>query len=123
MTVSALQSFTRQSRLLSKHDFGRVFDTNTLRASNRYALFLARPNQGEHSRLGLVIAKKHVRTAVQRNRVKRIVREFFRRQHKNEHLDVVFLARAKIDELSSQDIHSNLDGLWSKLVNTTPVDA
>ena len=113
--MSSLRTFPRQSRLLTKHDFSRVFDANTLRASNRYALFLALPNQQNYSRLGLVIAKKHVRTAVQRNRVKRLVREFFRNQDPRAPMDVVFLARANIGTLNNQDIRSQLVSLWQRL--------
>jgi ribonuclease P protein component len=39
---------------------------------------LYRPNSAATARLGVVIAKKHVRSAVNRNLVRRIVRESFR---------------------------------------------
>ena len=110
------QSFSRQSRLLNKHDFGRVFDNNSLKASGRFALLLARPTNNHCSRLGLIVAKKHVRQAVQRNRIKRLVREFFRhQQHANTSIDVVFLARSNIDTLTNSDIEKQLEALWSKL--------
>ncbi len=113
--MSSLRCFSRQSKLLTKHDYGRVFDANTIRASNRYALFLALPNQQQCSRLGLVVAKKHVRTAVQRNRVKRVVREFFRNQDSWPPIDVVFLARANIGTLTNHDIQRQLVSLWQRL--------
>ena len=118
--MSSLRSFSRQSRLLTKHDYGRVFDANTVRASSRHALFLALPNQQQCSRLGLVVAKKHVRTAVQRNRVKRLVREFFRHQDPRTPMDIVFLARADIGTLSNHDIQLQLASLWRKLQTKQP---
>lgn len=53
-----------------------------------------------YSRLGLVVAKKNVPSAVRRNRVKRVLREFFRR---NKSLfgsnDVLLLANKGSDKL------------------------
>lgn len=47
------------------------------------------------ARLGLVVAKKHLKRAVDRNRFKRLVRESFRaHQQQLEGLDVVVLARS-----------------------------
>jgi len=115
--VSTFQSFPRQSRLLTKHDFGRVFHVGEFRASTRHALVLARTNETKGSRLGLIVAKKHVRTAVQRNRIKRIVREFFRCQPPNIALDIVFLARGDLGTLTNHDIREQLSNLWQKLHN------
>ena len=67
-------------------------------------------------RLGLVIAKKHVRQAVNRNRIKRLAREFFRHQPSGQHnLDVVILARPGLGELENAQVSSILAQLWSKL--------
>ena len=73
-------SFPKQARLLSARDYREVFAGAEARASHRHLLLLARRNGRGHHRLGLVIAKKHVRRAVERNRIKRVAREFFRRQ-------------------------------------------
>jgi ribonuclease P protein component len=113
--VGSAQSFSRQSRLLNKHDFGRVFGNNSLKASGRFALLLALPTENHYSRLGLIVAKKHVRQAVQRNRIKRLVREFFRHQQTDTSIDVVFLARNNIDTLTNRDIQTQLEALWRKL--------
>ena len=43
---------------------------------------LARPNEQGHARLGMVIGKKKLRRAVDRNLMKRIIRESFRQQQK-----------------------------------------
>ena len=109
------QSFTRADRLLTARDFKAVFDGNERRASNRYALILARPSATSRSRLGLVIAKKHVKLACQRNRIKRQVREFFRCQPLQDSWDLVFLARKGLSELSNDDIRAQLQQLWRRL--------
>jgi ribonuclease P protein component len=65
------------ARLVSKADFDRVFAENQ-RARTDYVLVMVRPNQVGYPRLGMVIAKRLLARAVDRNRVKRCVRESFR---------------------------------------------
>lgn len=67
----------RDARLLNKADFDRVFADNQ-RARTDFLLVMARPNQVEHPRLGMIVAKRLLPRAVDRNRVKRCVRECFR---------------------------------------------
>ncbi len=67
----------RDARLVDKADFDRVFADNQ-RARTDYVMVMARPNQVGHPRLGMVIAKRLLARAVDRNRVKRCVRESFR---------------------------------------------
>lgn len=69
-----------------------------------------------HPRLGLVIAKKNIKLAVGRNRVKRLIRESFRsRQHQLPAIDAIVLARKGLDQLNNGDIDKILDKLWQKL--------
>ncbi|MFO7542114.1 MAG: ribonuclease P protein component [Thiobacillus sp.] len=65
------------ARLVNKADFDRVFADNQ-RARTDYLLVMVRPNQVGHPRLGMIIAKRLLARAVDRNRVKRCVRESFR---------------------------------------------
>jgi ribonuclease P protein component len=67
----------RDARLVTKADFDRVFAGNQ-RARTDYVVVMARPNEVGHPRLGMVIAKRLLARAVDRNRVKRCVRESFR---------------------------------------------
>jgi ribonuclease P protein component len=67
----------RDARLVNKADFDRVFADNQ-RARTDYVMVMACPNQVGHPRLGMVIAKRLLARAVDRNRVKRCVRESFR---------------------------------------------
>lgn len=67
----------RDARLINKADFDRVFADNQ-RARTDYVMVMAYPNQVGHPRLGMVIAKRLLARAVDRNRVKRCVRESFR---------------------------------------------
>ncbi len=110
------QSFSREQRLLCAADFKAVFDQPDVKASRQHGLLLARASQHNTSRLGLIIAKKNVRKAVERNRIKRLVREYFRRAtHAQGNFDIIFLARRGIDNLDSQAVNVLLTKLWQRL--------
>lgn len=77
---------------------------------------LAMPNGLEYPRLGLAISKRNIKTAVGRNRVKRLVREGFR--HNLEQLtglDIVVLSRKKTREFSNQTLQHSLNRHWRRL--------
>ena len=110
-------NFGKAKRLLNAKDFSRVFDGSDARASNKHVLLLAKINNGPRHRLGLVIAKKNVRLAVQRNRIKRLAREFFRTLPDSEPpMDVVLLARRGMGQLDNAELFTILQQQWQKLV-------
>ena len=78
---------------------------------------LARKNVEPQARLGLAIAKKSVRKAVHRNRIKRIIRESFR-HHKAQIIDFDFvvMCRDKAGKASKQELALSLQGHWHKLI-------
>jgi len=115
------RSFPKSRRLLSARDYSRVFDGADAKASHKYLLLLAKLNDKPGHRLGLVIAKKNVRLAVQRNRIKRIAREFFRSLPASEPtMDVVLLTRRGIDQLDNAELSSILHQQWQKLGRYIP---
>ena len=109
------KSFRKSSRLLNASDYKAVFDDAQLKASNRSVLFLARPNGMSYSRLGLVIAKKNVRLAVQRNRIKRLLRESFRAHNGSQGIDIVVLARRGLDDIENPELLTQFGKLLKEL--------
>lgn len=102
--------------MLNAGDYRTVFNGATLKVSDRNLLILATPNQLSHPRVGLVIAKKNVRLAVQRNRVKRIIRESFRLQHSGlPNLDIVVLARKGMGDLDNPALQRLIQNSWQRL--------
>lgn len=86
--------FGKDKRLLSASDYRVVFSDAALRSGQKEFLLLARGNDRGHHRLGLAVAKKHVRLATQRNRIKRGAREAFRQLPETKSgLDIIFLTR------------------------------
>ena len=109
--------FGKTKRLLNANDYSRVFNNPDVRASHRNLLLLGKLNDGPEHRLGLVIAKKNVRLAVQRNRIKRVAREVFRNLPAGEPpMDVVLLARRGMGQLDNAELSSILLQQWKKLV-------
>lgn len=109
--------FGKSSRLLNAADYRAVFDDVEWKVSSKELLCLSRHNGSDHPRLGLVIAKKHIRHAVQRNRVKRIIRESFRlQQHQLPAIDLIILARPGLGNFSNVELHAEMAKLWGRLV-------
>lgn len=109
-------SFDKSLRLLSSSEFQRVFDAVDWKVSSQHILLLTRKNELNQPRLGLVIAKRHVKLAVQRNRVKRIIRESFRQhQHELNGVDIVVLIRPGINKQDNAILFKQLNSLWRKL--------
>lgn len=107
--------FSREVRLLKPVEYKQVFDGG-VRYVMRTLTLLARRNDLGYARLGLAISRKTLRRAVDRNSVKRQVRESFRyHQHEVEGLDIVVMARAAIKECNWQELRQSLDCKWQEL--------
>ncbi len=115
MSTGSDRRLTRERRLRTAGDFERVF-ARPIRIHSRRFTLLARPNGGSEPRLGLAIAKRRIRRASARNRLKRLIRESFR-HHLPElaGMDIVMLAKPGADELENAAIFEELEELWRKL--------
>ncbi len=107
--------FPLHVRLLEPEEFKRVF-TKAERSSDKYFTVLARENQYSHPRLGLAIAKKNIKRAVDRNKIKRSARESFRLQQSNIiSLDIIVMARRDAEKANSKTLQASLTKHWLKL--------
>jgi len=109
-------AFGKRKRLLNGADFKRVF-SRAERSSDRYFTVLMRTSDSGEARLGLAIAKKQVRRAVDRNRIKRILRESFR-HHQQElaSVDYVVMARRDTAAASNAELFVSLQHHWKRLI-------
>ncbi|MGY6773774.1 ribonuclease P protein component [Gallibacterium sp. ZY190522] len=106
--------FSRELRLLTPSQFNFVFQ-QPFRASLPEISIIARPNSLQHPRLGLTVAKKYVKRANQRNRIKRICRESFRlQQHLLPNYDFIIIARKGISDIDNMLLFKMLDKLWQR---------
>ncbi|MBZ0335364.1 MULTISPECIES: ribonuclease P protein component [unclassified Marinobacter] len=108
-------TFPKSVRLLKPADYGKVFDDVQLKVPHRNFLILAAPNNLGHARVGLIFSKKNLRHAVQRNRIKRQVRETFRLQQDLPSLDIIVLGRQGLNKLENPDVRSSLNDIWRRV--------
>lgn len=65
-------------------------------ATGDFLQIYAKPNNIDYPRLGLIVAKKVARRAVDRNRIKRLLREYFRvNQHNHVTVNMDWVIRLK----------------------------
>ena len=107
--------FPKSARLLNAHDYSKVFNNCSIRAGSVAGSVIALPTSDNRSRLGIIVAKKNVRLATDRNRIKRLVRDYFRNHPLSASMSLVFVAKKGADALCNADILSDLDRLWRKL--------
>jgi len=95
-TIRHLQvnRFTRQYRLTRTDDFSSVFDFRR-RIKGRYIDLYYRPSEHGYTRLGLIVGKKVVKSAVKRNYMRRTLRELFRSHEVKYDLSYDLIIRAK----------------------------
>ena len=111
-----LYSFGTELRLRCAADFKGVFDGALLKVHQPHFLFLATITEQPNSRLGLVVAKKKVRRAHERNRIKRLARESFRlNQQHIDMLDIVVMPKVGIESVPNAELHQQLQMAWLKL--------
>ena len=109
--------FKTELRLTNPADYKNVF-ADPVRSTDKYFTILAVKNNQLHPRLGLAIAKKNIRKAVDRNSIKRIIRESFRlSQHNLNCKDFVVLARRQANQIALQKLNQSLQRHWLKFKN------
>lgn len=95
-----IQSFRKANKITSKTSYRNIYKRGS-KNSSRFFTTISCGNSLGTKRLGITVTKK-TGNAVRRNRMKRLIREFFRR-NKNlfpENHDVVIMAKKNIPHLS-----------------------
>ncbi|HLF66226.1 MAG TPA: ribonuclease P protein component [Gammaproteobacteria bacterium] len=107
--------FDKSVRLLKSSDYDYVFQ-QPIKINQPNATLYARANNLKHARLGLLVSKRALRHAVERNRVKRLVRESFRAHlERLKDYDIVFVARSGLLHADNASITLSLEKLWEKI--------
>lgn len=68
---------SKRERIVNAKEFERVYKEGIIKKKGKVIVHYL-PNQLEYARLGVAVGKKMFRSAVARNRIKRIIREAFR---------------------------------------------
>ena len=115
------RDFCREKRLLTPRDFKAVFDSPSGKVPGKSVLLLARDNGFDHPRLGMVIGKKSVKLSVERNRLKRQIRESYRlKQEILQGRDIVIVARKGLGDLDNSELAQQFGKLWKRLARSKP---
>lgn len=103
--------------MLTSRDFQQVFKLGVRQRRGRF-IFICSKNKLPFARLGLAIAKKTIPLAVDRNRLRRLIREGFRHyQEQLAGLDVVVMMEQGVRIVKDSTDHEDLCHQWIKLVN------
>ncbi|WP_426734411.1 ribonuclease P protein component [Myxococcus faecalis] len=116
----AAQRFPKALRLLSRREFLEVQDGGQKLPSD-CLLALYKRNGRAYSRVGLTVSSK-VGNAVVRARLRRVLRELFRKRRTQwpQGLDVVLVARSSAKEASFVALSRAFDGVTRKLQRLPP---
>ncbi len=108
-------SLTRADRIKSRYEFVELSKTGK-KLNNKYFLALFSINPKGRTRLGITVTKK-VGNAVIRNRIKRIIREYFRLNKHNiiGFWDINIIAKKEASAISSDRVFNSLQWIFSNI--------
>lgn len=106
--------YPRDWRILKPAEYQQVFKhAKAIRGKELTLLYIS--NSLSHPRVGMAISNKHSGNVVQRNRAKRLIREFFR-QHMREigGYDLVYVSKPSLAKVSNKKINDALENFKSR---------
>jgi ribonuclease P protein component len=103
-------TFKKNERLRRRSEFSALFQSGKRLHSEYLTVILCKNTSGVR-RLGLVVGKKVEKAAVRRNRMKRLLREFFRlNKHRlSASQDVLIVARKDFSFMKYRDLCRELE--------------
>jgi ribonuclease P protein component len=108
-------SFPPARRLRTPGDFKRVYAAGR-RLGHDFFSVTAQPNELERARLGMAVAVRAMGGAVERNRIRRLIRESFRlHQAQVPALDIVIGVRPTARAAAAPELRASLERLWERL--------
>jgi ribonuclease P protein component len=104
-----------QRRIRRKPQFDQI-QAQGRRLGNGHFGLTVKPNACDAARIGLAVSIKVAGNGVERNRIRRVIRESFRlSQHELPALDLVVSARGRARGAESHELRTSLAELWAKL--------
>ena len=108
------KSFGKKERVRKRKNYLNIYQKGVRVHSSNFTVIL-NPNPSGEKRLGVAVSKK-VGNAVKRNRIKRLLREFFRlnKDRLPDSRDMVIIAKKDVSSLKYQDVCLELADLFKK---------
>jgi ribonuclease P protein component len=109
----------RHARLTTAAAFGRVFKQPTI-STDRCFKVLARTSEGDRPRLGMAVSRKVNKRAAGRNRIKRVIRESFRKYFAGDAraVDFVVLPGSESATICNRQLFRSLEHHWAQVMAT-----
>lgn len=106
----------RDCRIRHSPEFRLIYREGK-RFFSRNVMLLAQPNTLEHARLGITLAKKKIKSAAARNRIKRQLRELFRSEvNELPRVDIVIHWRSAQPIINFDTLKTEFKNLCIQLV-------
>jgi ribonuclease P protein component len=111
-------SFTKKYKVNKAAQYTHIFN-KPKRSVDKKFIIIAKLNKENHPRLGLAISKKSIKLSVQRSRIKRLVKEYFRNKviPSNAPIDFVVMAKKNIQNDDNKNLTLSLSVNFNKLIN------
>ena len=110
-----IEGYSRRHRFMAQGSFGAVL-RGSRKVRGQLVVVHVAPGRGENSRLGIALTRRLVPSSADRNSVKRMVREIFRRHSvKRAGLDCVVALRLAFDETQTASMMAEMRSLFDQL--------
>lgn len=98
----------KEYRIKKNQDFQTVFKSGKSSANRQFIVYVYEREEFEHFRIGLSVSKK-IGNAVTRNRIKRLIRQFFLEHKEQVQIkDYVIIARKPVAEMNYEEVKKSL---------------
>lgn len=100
----------KENRLKKKKEFEIVFkDGKTLKGNNIIIKYLG--NGLDYAKIGFIVSKKVSKKAVERNKIRRRLREATRNVNLKKGLNIIIIALSKIKDVSYIEIEADIKNI------------
>lgn len=108
-------SFSKADRILNRPNFVQLSNFG-INIQNKDFIAVFKKNSSARTRIGITVTKR-VGNAVTRNRLKRLVREYFR-LHKHDltrGLDINIITKRRAAQQTTTEIHASLQDIFNRI--------
>ncbi len=110
--------FNQEMRLKKQSDFDQLF-TKSVKSSLNGLTIRVRENGLSFCRLGIMVSRKHG-NAVQRNRIKRVIREVFRKDQIDNNIkyDILVSFYKKLSQMKNDEVAGFFRHILNKIIKS-----